>query len=73
MSSNIDIKSEGTKTFSLDIRARSIDFEMWDDQGIPDSTLTTVSFDLTNSNDRDLLLGLVSILQNLINSHKEFE
>ena len=45
MSSNIEIKSEGCKTFSLEIKSYGIEFEMWD-HDYPEAKLITMFFSL---------------------------
>jgi hypothetical protein len=50
MSSNIEIKSEGCKTFSLEIKSYGIEFEMWD-HNYPEANLITMFFSLKDKED----------------------
>lgn len=50
MSSNIEIKSEGCKTFSLEIKSSGVEFEMWD-HDYPEAKLITMFFSLKDKED----------------------
>ena len=72
MSSSIEIKTDGCKSLSLDIKTTGVEFEVeaWN-VDYPEAQLITMWFDLTDKEDRKAIKNLISHLQHQLKVHEE--
>lgn len=69
MSSNIEIKSKGFKTFSFEIKSYGIEFEMWD-QDHREAKLITMFFSLKDEEDIKALQKLSLHLKHQLETYR---